>query len=68
MFLLRFDMLLGSATATDFHALRLNVDKGDPVTTPVRTVVWSTGGVGSIAIDAIRRRPEMSESEVNVSL
>jgi hypothetical protein len=26
---------------------------------PVRTVVWSTGGVGTIAIDAIRRRPDM---------
>jgi hypothetical protein len=25
----------------------------------VRTVVWSTGGVGSIAIDAIRRRPDL---------
>jgi hypothetical protein len=24
---------------------------------PARTVVWSTGGVGAIAIDAIRRRP-----------
>ena len=26
---------------------------------PVRVVVWSTGGVGSIAIDAIRRRPDL---------
>ncbi|OMC19102.1 dihydrodipicolinate reductase [Mycobacterium sp. SP-6446] len=26
---------------------------------PMRTVVWSTGGVGSIAIDAIRRRPDL---------
>src|SRR5690242_3175097 len=26
---------------------------------PVRTVVWSTGGVGSIAIDGIRRRPDL---------
>jgi 2,4-diaminopentanoate dehydrogenase len=26
---------------------------------PVRTVVWSSGGVGSIAIDAIRRRPDL---------
>ncbi|MGH3677853.1 MAG: NAD(P)H-dependent amine dehydrogenase family protein [Mycobacterium sp.] len=25
---------------------------------PVRVVVWSTGGVGSIAVDAVRRRPE----------
>jgi hypothetical protein len=25
----------------------------------IRVVVWSTGGVGSIAIDAIRRRPDM---------
>jgi hypothetical protein len=29
------------------------------VTTPLKTVVWSTGGVGSIAIDAIRRRPDL---------
>lgn len=29
------------------------------MTSPVRTVVWSTGGVGSIAIDAIRRRPDL---------
>ena len=29
------------------------------MTTPLRTVVWSTGGVGSIAIDAIRRRPDL---------
>jgi 2,4-diaminopentanoate dehydrogenase len=29
------------------------------VTSPVRTVVWSTGGVGSIAIDAIRGRPDL---------
>ncbi|KUI19559.1 dihydrodipicolinate reductase [Mycobacterium sp. GA-1285] len=27
--------------------------------TPLRTVVWSTGGVGSIAIDAIRGRPDL---------
>ena len=27
--------------------------------TPLRTVVWSTGGVGSIAVDAIRRRPDL---------
>src|ERR1700737_3215265 len=26
---------------------------------PIRVVVWSTGGVGSIAIDAIRRRPDL---------
>ncbi|MDT7720551.1 MAG: hypothetical protein QOE94_1562 [Mycobacterium sp.] len=26
---------------------------------PIRTVVWSTGGVGAKAIDAIRRRPDM---------
>jgi hypothetical protein len=26
---------------------------------PIRTVVWSTGGVGSIAIDAISRRPDL---------
>lgn len=29
------------------------------MTTPLRTVVWSTGGVGSIAIDAIRGRPDL---------
>jgi 2,4-diaminopentanoate dehydrogenase len=29
------------------------------VTTPLRTVVWSTGGVGSIAIDAIRQRHDL---------
>ena len=29
------------------------------MTAPLRTVVWSTGGVGSIAIDAIRRRPDL---------
>ena len=26
---------------------------------PVRVVVWSTGGVGSVAIDAIRQRPDL---------
>ncbi|MCZ8381928.1 dihydrodipicolinate reductase [Mycobacterium sp. CPCC 205372] len=26
---------------------------------PLRTVVWSTGGVGAIAIDAIARRPDL---------
>lgn len=26
---------------------------------PLRTVVWSTGGVGSIAIDAVARRPDL---------
>src|SRR5262249_58720690 len=26
---------------------------------PIRTVVWSTGGVGSIAIDAVQRRPDL---------
>jgi hypothetical protein len=29
------------------------------MTAPLRTVVWSTGGVGSIAIDAIRARPDL---------
>jgi len=29
------------------------------VSEPARTVVWSTGGVGAHAIDAIRRRPDM---------
>ncbi|OBF34301.1 dihydrodipicolinate reductase [Mycobacterium sp. ACS1612] len=27
--------------------------------TPLRTVVWSTGGVGSIAVEAILRRPDL---------
>ena len=26
---------------------------------PIRVVVWSTGGVGSVAIDAIRCRPDL---------
>jgi hypothetical protein len=30
-----------------------------PPVEPIRTVVWSTGGVGAIAIDAIRRRPDL---------
>jgi hypothetical protein len=29
------------------------------VTKPLRTVVWSTGGVGSIAVDAIRQRADL---------
>jgi 2,4-diaminopentanoate dehydrogenase len=29
------------------------------VTDPIRVVVWSTGGVGSVAIDAIRCRPDL---------
>lgn len=29
------------------------------MSTPARVVVWSTGGVGSIAIDAIRIRPDL---------
>jgi len=29
------------------------------VSEPVRVVIWSTGGVGSVAIDAVRLRPEM---------
>ena len=29
------------------------------VSNPLRVVVWSTGGVGLIAIDAIRRRPDL---------
>src|SRR5688572_2447688 len=28
-------------------------------TTPLRVVVWSTGGIGSIAIRAVHRRPDM---------
>lgn len=30
-----------------------------PSVKPLRAVVWSTGGVGTIAIDAIRRRPDL---------
>lgn len=26
---------------------------------PLRVVVWSTGGVGKVAIDAVRRRPDL---------
>jgi len=29
------------------------------LTAPLSTVVWSTGGVGSIAVDAIARRPDL---------
>ncbi|MGV0815041.1 dihydrodipicolinate reductase [Mycolicibacterium boenickei] len=29
------------------------------MTTPLRTVVWATGGVGSVAIDAIAGRPDL---------
>jgi hypothetical protein len=29
------------------------------VSTPARVVVWSTGGVGSVAVDAVSRRPDM---------
>jgi hypothetical protein len=29
------------------------------VATPARVVVWSTGGVGAIAVDAVQRRPDM---------
>jgi 2,4-diaminopentanoate dehydrogenase len=29
------------------------------VSNPLRVVAWSTGGVGSIAVDAIRRRPDL---------
>ena len=29
------------------------------VSSPIRVVVWATGGVGSIAVDAIRRRPDL---------
>ena len=28
-------------------------------TTPLRVAVWSTGGIGSIAIRAIHRRPDL---------
>ncbi len=26
---------------------------------PIRVVVWSTGGVGSVAVDAVRNRPDL---------
>lgn len=29
------------------------------MTSPLRTVVWATGGVGAVAIDAIRHRPDL---------
>jgi hypothetical protein len=29
------------------------------VSKPLRTVVWSTGGVGSMAVDAVSRRPDL---------
>jgi len=29
------------------------------VTDPIRVVVWSTGGVGSVAVDGIRHRPDL---------
>ena len=29
------------------------------MSTPLRVVVWSTGGVGSVAIDAVRLRPDL---------
>ena len=29
------------------------------VSNPLRVVVWSTGGVGSIAVDAVHRRPDL---------
>src|SRR4051812_47253595 len=32
---------------------------GERVTSALRTVVWSTGGVGSHAVDAISRRPDL---------
>jgi hypothetical protein len=35
------------------------MSKAEPTADPIRVVVWSTGGVGSIAIDAIRRRPDL---------
>src|SRR3954454_14328523 len=43
----------GRAGMTDIHNEEVSV------TTPLRTVVWSTGGVGSIAVDAMRRRPDL---------
>ena len=35
------------------------MSKENPMADPLRVVVWSTGGVGSVAIDAIRRRPDL---------
>ena len=34
-------------------------DSSDSFPIPARTVVWSTGGVGANAIDAIKCRPDM---------
>jgi hypothetical protein len=35
------------------------VSKETLMANPARVVVWSTGGVGSVAIDAIRLRPDL---------
>jgi hypothetical protein len=32
---------------------------GQQTRTPLRTVVWSAGGVGAIAVDAVTRRPDL---------
>jgi hypothetical protein len=35
------------------------MSKEEAVTDPIRVVVWSTGGVGSVAVDGIRHRPDL---------
>jgi hypothetical protein len=35
------------------------MSKEQAVTDPIRVVVWSTGGVGSVAVDGIRHRPDL---------
>jgi hypothetical protein len=39
--------------------MTLGEPTGGRVSGPLRTVVWATGGVGSIAIEAIRSRPDL---------
>ena len=35
------------------------MSREEAVTDPIRVVVWSTGGVGSVAVDGIRHRPDL---------
>ena len=35
------------------------MSKEEAVSDPIRVVVWSTGGVGSVAVDGIRHRPDL---------
>jgi hypothetical protein len=39
------------------------MSKEQAVTDPIRVVVWSTGGVGSVAVDGIRHRPDRVDIE-----